>query len=163
MWDLETLGIREITDQVRESFENSISFNGTRYSVCLPRKVGHPELPSNYGTSLYRLKTQMRRLEKDPEILRVWGHHRTAATSGDDKKGSSVEKGPMIHYLPHQTVVRKESATTKVRVVYDTSSKESKSVACLNDCLHVGPPLIPLLYNIFLRFRENRVVLVGDI
>ena len=48
-------------------------------------------------------------------------------------------------------------------MVYDASSKENKNVACLNDCLHAGPPLTPLLYNILLRFRENRVVLVGDI
>ena len=66
-----------------------------------------------------------------------------------------------MHYLPHQAVVRKESATTKVRVVYDASSREGKVEACLNDCLHVGPPLTPLLYNILLRFRENRVILVG--
>jgi len=74
LWDLETLGIREITDQVHESFENDISFNGSRYSVSLPWKEGHTELPTNYGTSLYRLKTQMRRLEKDPEILKEYGN-----------------------------------------------------------------------------------------
>ena len=74
LWDLETLGIREIIDQVHESFENNISFNGSRYSVSLPWKEGHPELPSNYGTSLNRLKTQMRRLEKDPEILKEYGN-----------------------------------------------------------------------------------------
>ena len=33
----------------------------------------------------------------------------------------------------------------------------------MNDCLHVGPSLNPLLYDILLRFRENRIVLVGDI
>ena len=164
LWDLETLGIREITDQIHESFENCISFNGTRYSVRLPWKEGQPELPSNYETSLYRLKTQMRRLEKDPEILKEYGK-----IIGDQlrvgviEKVAESEKAPRIHYLPHQAVVRQESATTKVRVVYDASSKGSKSVACLNDCLHVGPPLTPLLYNILLRFRENRVVLVGDI
>jgi len=49
LWDLESLGIREITDQVHESFENTISFNGSRYSVCLPWKEGYPELPINYG------------------------------------------------------------------------------------------------------------------
>ena len=33
----------------------------------------------------------------------------------------------------------------------------------LNDCLHVGPALSPLLYNIFIWFREKRLALVGDI
>ena len=56
---------------------------------------------------------------------------------------AELEKAPKVHYLPHQAVVRKESATTKVRVVYDASSKENKNVACLNDCLHAGPPLTP--------------------
>ena len=32
----------------------------------------------------------------------------------------------------------------------------------LNDCLHIGPSLSPLLYNIPLRFCENIIVLVGD-
>ena len=53
--------------------------------------------------------------------------------------------------------------TTKVRVVYDASSKECKSGTSLNDCLHVGPSLNPLLYSILIRFRENRIALVGDI
>jgi len=94
LWNLETLGIREISDQVHESFENNISFSGSRYSVSLPWKEGHPELPANYGTSLYRLKTQMRRLKKDPEIHRVWEHHRRSAMSWGDRTGGRVGKGP---------------------------------------------------------------------
>ena len=74
-----------------------------------------------------------------------------------------LEKAEKVHYLPHQAVIRKEAATTKVRIVYDASSKEKKSGTSLNDCLHVGPSLNPLLYDILLRFRENRIVLVGDI
>ena len=42
-------------------------------------------------------------------------------------------------------------------------SRECKVKACLNDCLHVGPPLTPLLWNILLQFRENRVTLVANI
>ena len=38
-----------------------------------------------------------------------------------------------------------------------------KTEASVNDCLHVGPSLNPLLFNILLRFRENRIALVGDI
>ena len=48
-------------------------------------------------------------------------------------------------------------------MVYDASSKEGKKGTSLNDCLHVGPSLTPMLYDMLLRFRENRIVLVGDI
>lgn len=74
-----------------------------------------------------------------------------------------LEKATKVHYLPHQAVVRKEAATTKVRIVYDASSKGEKTDTSLNDCLHVGPFLNPLLNDILLRFRENRIALVGDI
>ena len=33
----------------------------------------------------------------------------------------------------------------------------------LNDCLHVGPPLAPLLFDVLLRLRTYKVVLIGDI
>jgi hypothetical protein len=58
---------------------------------------------------------------------------------------SSLEKADKVHYLPHQAVIRKDAVTTKLRIVYDASSKESKSGTSLNDCLHVGPSLNPLL------------------
>lgn len=35
----------------------------------LPWKEGHPEFPTNYFTSLRRLKSQVARLEKEPEVL----------------------------------------------------------------------------------------------
>ena len=65
--------------------------------------------------------------------------------------------------MPHHAVVRKQAKTTKVRVVYDASCKEGKNSVSLNDCLHVGPPLTPLLFEILLRFRENRIALAADI
>ena len=48
-------------------------------------------------------------------------------------------------------------------LVVDVLIGASKSSTSLNDCLHVGPSLNPLLYNILIRFRENRVALVADI
>ena len=74
-----------------------------------------------------------------------------------------LDQAEKVHYLPHQAVIRKEAETTKLRVVFDASSKEGKRGTSLNDCLHVGPPLTPLLYDIFLRFRENRTGIVADI
>lgn len=60
-------------------------------------------------------------------------------------------------------MVRTEAETTKLRVVYDASSEEGKYGTSLNDCIHVGPPLTPLLFDILLRFRENKVVIISYI
>ena len=49
IWDYETLGIAE-TD-VYEDLENSICFNGQRYSVKLPWRAGNYHLPTNYKLS----------------------------------------------------------------------------------------------------------------
>ena len=70
LWDLETLGIQSVKGGVQEEFSENISFEEGRYSVKLPWKEGHPKLPSNYSTSLRRLKSQVARLEKEPEVLR---------------------------------------------------------------------------------------------
>ena len=48
-----------------------------------------------------------------------------------------------------------------MRVVYDASSKVLGP--SLNDCLHVGPSLNPLLLNILLRFRVYEVAVTADI
>ena len=110
------------------------------------------------------MKGQIRRLKKEPELLNEY--HRIMkeqAEQGIIEQVTSLEKVDKVHYLPHQAVICKDAVTTKVRIVYDASSKGSKSSTSLNDCLHVGPSLNPLLYNILIRFRENRVALVADI
>ena len=68
-----------------------------------------------------------------------------------------------VHYLPHQVVIQNEAKTTKICMVYDALSKERKRVVSLNDCLHVGPALSPLLYDNLIWFREERVAVVGYI
>ena len=67
-----------------------------------------------------------------------------------------------VHYLPHHPVVRKDRETTKVRVVYDASSKESGGPS-LNQCLYTGPPLTEKIADILMRFRVHKIALAGDI
>ena len=64
--------------------------------------------------------------------------------------------------MPHHPVFRKDSLTTKCRVVFDASSKNSNGVS-LNDCLLTGPVLQPNLVSIIIRFRFHRVALMADI
>ena len=163
LWDLESLGIKA-SDEVHESFESDISFIDGRYSVKLPWKQGHEPLPSNYGNSLSRMKGQIRRLKREPEVLEEYDSIiKDQLSSGVIESVTELEGACKVHYLPHQAVFRKDAETTKLRIVYDASAKEGKNGTSLNDCLHTGPSLTPLLFEILVRFRENRVALVGDI
>ena len=53
-----------------------------------------------------------------------------------------------MFYFPHRPVIRESAETTKVRIVYDASSKPAKNSASLNDCLKTGPPLQSSLWDI---------------
>ena len=49
-----------------------------------------------------------------------------------------------------------------MRIVYDGSATSHEGIS-LNDCLQVGPNLIPKLFNVLIKFRCHQVALVEDI
>ena len=164
LWDLDSLGIRPENDLSKESFVNEIEFTGDRYSVKLPWKAGHGPIPHNYSTCVARLKNQLERLKEDPDVLKEYDRIiNEQIQAGIVSTVTEKEDAPGISYLPHSAVIRQESKTTKVRVVYDASCKDKVTKSSLNDCLHVGPPLTPHIVNILLRFHMWKVALVGDI
>ena len=164
LWDLDSLGIKS-GDKVHESFENEIEFLEGRYSVKLPWKQGHDPLPCNFENSLSCMKGRLKRLKREPHVLNEYDSIiREQLSAGVIEKVSEFEEtSDKVHYLPHHAVVRKDAETTKLRIAYDASSKETKYGTSLNDCLHTGPSLNPLLFDILVRFRENKITLVGDI
>ena len=72
-----------------------------------------------------------------------------------------VQRTEKVHYLPHHTVIRRDKDTTKVRVVYDASSRSIGP--SLNSCLHTGPKFYQKILEILLRFRSYPIALVADI
>ena len=73
----------------------------------------------------------------------------------------NIEPGT-IHYLPHRAVIKSERETTKIRVVFDASSKQSNEPS-LNELLYAGSCLLPKLSEILLRFRCGKTAFVADI
>lgn len=65
-------------------------------------------------------------------------------------------------YLPHHSVVKASSLTTKVRVVFDASAKSASGVS-LNDVLRCSPTVQQDLFSILVRFRKHQFVLTSDI
>ncbi|GFS71379.1 integrase catalytic domain-containing protein [Trichonephila clavipes] len=66
------------------------------------------------------------------------------------------------YFLPHHGVFRPDSKTTKLRVVFNASSKTTSSLS-LNDILYKGEILRQDLFSILLRFRQHTFVFTTDI
>lgn len=64
-------------------------------------------------------------------------------------------------YLPHHGV-RESSSTTKVRVVFNGSSRTASGVS-VNDCLHAEPKLQQDLDAVLLRWRIHAFAFAADI
>ncbi|XP_055623360.1 uncharacterized protein LOC129766789 [Toxorhynchites rutilus septentrionalis] len=82
--------------------------------------------------------------------------HMAPVITSEDTKNSNT------YYLPHHSVLKPSSTTTKCRVVFDGSSKSSTGIL-LNECLMVGPTVQDSLYAIVIRFRMYEIALVADI
>ena len=60
-------------------------------------------------------------------------------------------------------MIHEQAETTKIRVVYDAFAKLRTDTPSLNQCLNIGPSLIPAIFDILLRFRWNRIAVTADI
>ena len=84
------------------------------------------------------------------------------------KQKKIIEKAPennlieKCYYLLHNPVIRPEKLTTKMRVVFDASSK-SGGEKSLNECLYPGLSLTAKFFGVLLRFRVFNISVVGDI
>ena len=67
------------------------------------------------------------------------------------------------YYMPHRPVLTPNKATTKVRIVYDASSKAESNMNSRNECLHRGPVILPDLCGLLIRFRIYTIVALADI
>ena len=160
-WELESLGISEEEKTLYDEFVNNIIFQGGRYKVPLPWKEFHEPLADNYLLSVKRLRGLLQRLKRDPELLKEYDRTiQEQLTKGVIEPVSPDEKtNNQVHYLPHHGVVHSDKATTKLRVVYDASSKTSGP--SLNECLYKGPKFHQLILDLLIRFRSYRVALIA--
>ena len=160
-WDLETIGIKE-DEEDEMKFDLKIEKEADKYSVNLPWK-SHVILDDNYTLAMKRLKSLLKRLKRDPEMAKAY----VEIMEDQEKKGiieevaENVDTMGKIYYMPHQPVVRADKKTSKVRIVYDASSKQVGS--SLNECLQKGDVNLVNLIGVILRFRCHTIGVVADI
>lgn len=122
-----------------------------RYSVDLPFNTDD-KLPPQFGNS--RSQTYMRLVQLEREFMNEYirlGHMRPISTP-------SISSS----YLPHHAIIKPSSSSTKLRVVFDASAKDSNCKS-LNQTFHVGPTIQQDLLSILLRWRKHTFAVTSDV
>ena len=115
----------------------------------------NPQLPDNYQLALGRLNSLLRRIQGNPELLEKYDN-----IIKDELEKEIIEK---VSDETHHAVITPDRKTTKVRIVYDASTKAKKGCKSLNECLYRGPVILEDLCGLLLRFRTHKVALTADI
>ncbi|XP_077547781.1 uncharacterized protein LOC144160032 [Haemaphysalis longicornis] len=151
------------TPTVKDEFKNNIETVNGRYQVKLPWK-NNVKLADNRAVAEKRFRSLTKRLNRAPELMERYDTEMRRLI--DDGVAEEAPTDPhdgnqRIYYMPHQPVLRDNSTTTKLRIVFDASS-HSTDANSLNDNLDSGPNLNPDLVRLLLNFRSHPVALVAD-
>ncbi|XP_044573988.1 uncharacterized protein LOC123258177 [Drosophila ananassae] len=143
--------------------KNFVRLEGGVYTVRIPIKHNSGLLDDSYSQALRRFQSLERKLSHQPELRTQY----SAFIKEYPNLGHMSLVPPELHrdckyFLPYHCVLKKDSTTTKLRVVFDGSAVTTSGYS-LNDILMAGPVIQPKLFRILLSFRSHPVALTGDI
>ncbi|GFX20189.1 reverse transcriptase domain-containing protein [Trichonephila clavipes] len=168
-WKLELMGISDTEKNMLDSnndyissFENNLKFNDGMYETKLFWEDKPSDLENNWAITKRRFGNLSIKMQDNN-----WLYNEYKNIVKDQIKENIVEECSShfetnSYYMPHSAVVRKDKETTKVRMVFDASSK-GRDCKSLNECLYAGPPLNPRIIDVILRFREYEHAFCSDI
>ena len=176
-WTTETMGVQvkpcvcdadklsQVEREEAEVISNSCKKVGVQWMIPYPWKRDPNLLPDNKSLALKRLEGTERRLKSSPDQGESYDKQMKEMLEMNFCRKLSQEdmenfEGP-VHYIAHHAVLRPESKSTPVRIVFNSSSVFQGYK--LNDYWMKGPDLLNSLFGVLLRFREREVALLGDI
>ncbi|XP_063218586.1 uncharacterized protein LOC134528849 [Bacillus rossius redtenbacheri] len=97
-----------------------------RYSVSLPFRQPLLKLGASRPQALNRFLRLENRLKSDPKLKAMYSEFMSDyVASGHMEEVTESQIPSESYYIPHHCVVKPESSTTKLRVVFDASAKSS--------------------------------------
>ncbi|XP_037820766.1 uncharacterized protein LOC119609849 [Lucilia sericata] len=134
-----------------------------RFEVRLPFKTDPKILGNSYEIAKRRFLYLERRLAKDHKMKEMYvDFMKEYLNLGHMSLVENINLSLPHYFIPHQCVIKAHSTTTKLRVVFDASSKTSTQKS-LNDTLMIGPTIQDDLFSILLKFRLNKFAITADI
>ncbi|XP_068750786.1 uncharacterized protein [Montipora capricornis] len=157
--------LSQIEREEAKIIESSCQKNGNQWVVSYPWKRDPALLPDNKSQAIKKLEATERRLMKNPEHAQAYDKQMVEMNEMAFSRKLSKEefegyRGP-VHYISHHEVLRPESKSTPVRIVFNSSAVFRGHR--LNDYWMKGPDLLNDLFGVVLRFRENEIAFIGDI
>lgn len=134
-----------------------------RLVVRLPLNTKLSSLGESKHIAQQRFFNLEKRLSKDKELRMAY--HKFMSEYLDMNQMelvTNVDSNSHTYYLPHHTVTKEDSITTKVRVVFDGSAPTSSGLS-LNDVMLRGPTVQSSLFSILLRFRLHKIALTANV
>ena len=163
IWHIVSINISQKDKHFYEKFENNPCVDGERNCVRLPFTESFSQIPDNFSNSFTRLKNLKVKLQNNDELkenyCRVLDEYES---HGIIEKVNHIAEPGEVHYLPHCAIVKSKKETSKIRIVFDGSSY-LKNELSINEFLGPGPCLLPLLYDVLLRFRLGSIGIIADI
>ena len=150
-----------------ELIERNLEFDNVehRWVTQYPWIKDPADLPDNRRAAFGMLMSTEKRLSRNADHAKVYQEQiQGMVDRGVARKLTTSEldtyKGP-IHYISHHEVLRPDSKSTPVRIVFNSSANYMGHV--LNDYWAKGPDLLNSLLGVLMRFREHEIALIGDI
>ncbi|XP_072400515.1 uncharacterized protein [Diabrotica undecimpunctata] len=165
-WELESIPevmMDRTQDEVLEEHfqKNTIILQDGAYQVTLPENDQIKDLGSSRCQAEKRFRALENKFRTAPEAFLEYkqviqeyidsGHVEKVETRENSQEYKNVHN-VQKYYMPHFAVIKTESSSTKVRVVFDCSAKTNTGLS-LNDVLYKGMQVQPNLYEILLRFH----------
>ncbi|XP_071632823.1 uncharacterized protein [Temnothorax longispinosus] len=135
-----------------------------RFVVSYPFASDPPTFVGSRSIAVSRLRALERRFKSNPDFR---ASYNSFMQDYLDSVHMEVMRNPFpldghIYYLPHHGVYKLDSTTTKLRVVFNASSRYPNGLS-INDTLLSGPKLQQDLLAILLRFRAEAIALTADV
>ncbi|XP_014216313.1 uncharacterized protein LOC106645067 [Copidosoma floridanum] len=133
-----------------------------RYVVRYPFKDQPPEVikETSFKAAQAMLKSMETKLSKNHKFRELYVQFMEEYLESGHMVEGSFEKAKC--FLPHHGVIKESSSTTKLRVVFNGSSRSSLCPS-LNEYLHIGPNLLVNLADLIADWRNYRYVFTADI
>ena len=168
LWDVENAGLSQLDlawsrddQRVVSLWEREIRIEDGHYVLPIPWK-DDIDIPNNRMVALSRLNSLHTTLNRKGIFKSYDSEIKKLLTMGyaECVLQSEASRFEDVWYLPHHAVLS-EKKPGKLRVVFDCASKFKGE--SLNDKCLQGPNFTNKLFDVLLRFRRHKFVIMGDI